>query len=64
MIDANKMQYLTMAARLRGYAEGLLEGYQGKERHGTLARTLNDAADLLQAVWDKQVEQEDATSNS
>ena len=51
MIDPNKLQYMTMAARLRGYAEGLLEGYQGEARHGTLARTLNKAADLLDAVW-------------
>lgn len=51
MIDPNKLQYMTMAARLRGYAEGLLEGYQGEARHGTLARTLNKAADLLEAVW-------------
>ena len=51
MIDPNKLQYMTMAARLRGYAEGLLEGYQGEARHGTLANTLNKAADLLEAVW-------------
>jgi len=51
MIDPNKLQYMTMAARLRGYAEGLLEGYQGEARHGTLARTLNKAADLLETVW-------------
>ena len=51
MIDPNKLQYMTMAARLRGYAEGLLEGYQGEARHGTLAHTLNKAADLLEAVW-------------
>ena len=60
MIDANKLQYMTMAARLRGYAEGLLEGYQGEARHGTLAKTLNKAADMLDAVWIQYVdEQED-----
>lgn len=52
----DKIRYMSMAARLRGYAEGLLENYQGKERYGTLARTLNDAADLLQAVWDEEQE--------
>jgi hypothetical protein len=59
MIDPNKLQYMTMAARLRGYAEGLLEGYQGEARHGTLARTLNKAADLLEAVWAEHTQQED-----
>ena len=58
MIDANKLQYMTMAERLRGYAEGLLEGYQGEARHGTLARTLNKAADMLQAVWDEHNKEE------
>lgn len=59
MIDPNKLQYMTMASRLRGYAEGLLEGYQGEARHGTLARTLNKAADLLEAVWVEHTAQED-----
>jgi hypothetical protein len=58
MNDENKLQYMTMAARLRGYAEGLLEGYQGEARHGTLAATLNKAADLLHAVWDEHNEKE------
>jgi hypothetical protein len=52
-MNIDKLQYMTMAEHLRGYAEGLLEGYQGEARHGTLARTLNKAADLLQAVWDE-----------
>jgi hypothetical protein len=52
-MNIDKLQYMTMAERLRGYAEGMLEGYQGEARHGTLARTLNKAADLLQAVWDE-----------
>lgn len=59
-MNINKLQYMTMAERLRGYAEGMLEGYQGEARHGTLVRTLNKAADLLQAVWDesnKEVEE-------
>jgi len=51
MIDPNKLQYMTMAERLRGYAEGLDDGYAAK--YETLIRTLNKAADLLQAVWDE-----------
>lgn len=61
MIDANKLQYMTMAARLRGYAEGLLEGYQGEARHGTLAKTLNKAADMLDAVWAEYIEEQEET---
>lgn len=52
-MNIDKLHYMTMAERLRGYAEGMLEGYEGEARHGTLARTLNKAADLLQAVWDE-----------
>lgn len=59
MIDPNKLQYMTMAARLRGYAEGLLEGYQGEARYGTLANTLNKAADMLDAVWKQYVEEQE-----
>lgn len=59
MIDPSKLQYMTMAARLRGYAEGLLEGYQGEARHGTLAKTLNKAADMLDAVWNQHLEEQE-----
>ena len=59
MIDPNKLQYMTMAARLRGYAEGLLEGYEGEARHGTLAKTLNKAADMLDAVWNQYLEEQE-----
>jgi hypothetical protein len=59
MIDPNKLQYMTMAARLRGYAEGLLEGHQGEARHGTLAKTLNKAADMLDAVWEQHIEEQE-----
>jgi hypothetical protein len=59
MIDPSKLQYMTMAARLRGYAEGLLEGYQGEARHGTLAKTLNKAADMLDAVWEQHIEEQE-----
>jgi len=59
MINADKLQYMTMAARLRGYADGLLEGYEGEARHGTLARTLNKAADMLHAVWEEHNSQDE-----
>jgi|LakMenEpi03Aug12_release.lakeMendotaPanAssembly.Ray.scaffolds.fasta_scaffold3543982_2 hypothetical protein len=49
MIDP--LQYLTMAARLRGYAEGLNDEYAAK--YETLIHTLNKAAGLLEAVWDE-----------
>jgi hypothetical protein len=53
MIDANKLQYFTMAAWLRGYASGLNE-YE----HKTLVFKLNKAADMLDYVWGKYVEEE------
>ena len=52
MIDANKLQYFTMAAWMRGYASGLDE-YQDK----TLIQKLNKAADMLDAVWGKYTEE-------
>ena len=53
MIDANKLQYFTMAAWLRGYASGLDE-YNDK----ALIHKLNKAADMLDYVWGKYVEEE------
>ncbi len=53
MIDANKLQYFTMAAWLRGYASGLNE-YE----HKTLVFKLNKTADMLDYVWGKYVEEE------
>jgi len=53
MIDANKLQYFTMAAWLRGYASGLDE-YNDK----TLIHKLNKAADMLDYVWGKYLEEE------
>lgn len=47
-MDADKLQYFTMAAWMRGYASGLDE-YQ----HKALIFKLNKAADMLDAVWDK-----------
>ena len=48
MIDANKLQYYTMAAWLRGYVAGLDE-YADK----TLIAKLDKAADMLDAVFGK-----------
>jgi hypothetical protein len=53
MVDPNKLQYFTTAAWLRGYASGLDE-YQ----HKTLIFKLNQAADLLDHVWSRYVEEE------
>ncbi len=53
MIDANKLQYFTMAAWMRGYASGLNE-YE----HQALVAKLNKAADMLDYVWGKYVEEE------
>ena len=53
MVDANKLQYFTTASWLRGYASGLDE-YQ----HKTLIYKLNQAADLLDHVWGRYVEEE------
>jgi hypothetical protein len=47
MIDARKLQYYTMAHRLRGYAEGLDEG-----RNEALVHILMKAAMLLEEAWD------------
>jgi len=54
MIDPNKLQYFTAAAWLRGYAQGL-----DKHRHETLIYEMNQAADLLQAVWDEHNQQDE-----
>ena len=52
MIDPNKLQYFTMAAWMRGYADGLDE-YE----HKTLIFKLNKAADMLDYVWGKYTEE-------
>lgn len=46
MIDGNKLQYFTMAAWLRGYADGLDE-YE----HKALIFKLRKAAQMLDAVF-------------
>ena len=52
MIDAGKLQYYTMAAWMRGYADGLDE-YSDKQ----LVRQLTKAADMLDAVGGKYTEE-------
>ena len=47
MISAKKLQYYTMAHRLRGYASGLDE-----DRHEVLIHMLMKAAMLLEESWD------------
>jgi hypothetical protein len=56
MIDADKLQYFTMAAWMRGYASGLDE-YQ----HKTLIFKLNKAADMLDYVWGQYQKEEEET---
>ena len=45
--DARKLQYYTMAHRMRGFAEGLEEG-----RHDALVHMLMKSAMLLEEAWD------------
>lgn len=47
MIDARKLQYYTMAHRLRGYCEALEE-----DKYEALVHTLMKAAMLLEEAWD------------
>lgn len=49
MIDNKKLQYYTMAHRLRGYADGLVD----KERHSALIHMLTKSAALLEEAWDE-----------
>ncbi len=49
--DPVKLQYYTMAARLRGYADGLRDNDEYK--YGSLASMLDKAADLLNHAWDE-----------
>jgi hypothetical protein len=57
MIDPNLLPYLITSARLRGYADGLSQENGG--RYDCLVNTMNEAADLLRAVWDEQTGQYD-----
>ena len=54
MIDPNKLQYFTMAAWLRGYADSLNEHEQR-----TLVNKLKKAAGMLDEVWGKYVEKQE-----
>ena len=57
MLDPGLLPYLTTSARLQGYADGLRQEHGNK--YDYLVDTLNEAADLLKAVWDKQDDQYD-----
>jgi hypothetical protein len=48
MIDARKLQYYTMAHRLRGFAEGLDE-----DKHDALVHMLMTSAAMLEETWDE-----------
>jgi hypothetical protein len=48
MINARKLQYYTMAHRMRGYAEGLDE-----YKHEALVHMLMTSAAMLEEVWDE-----------
>ena len=53
---AQKIQYMTTAARLRGYADAL----ETEEQYKTLTHTLNKAATLLEKVWEEYEAQKQA----
>ena len=46
--NARKLQYFTMAHRMRGYAEGLDE-----DRHEALIHMLMTSAAMLEEAWDE-----------
>ena len=48
MIDPTKLQYYTMASRMRGFAEGIID----QDRHEALVHMLMKAAMLLEEAWD------------
>lgn len=48
MIRADKLQYYTMAYRLRGYSVAL-----DKDRHEALVHMLMKAAGLLEQAWEE-----------
>ena len=49
MLDPTKLQYYTMASRMRGFAEGIID----QHRHEALINMLNKAASLLEHAWDE-----------
>jgi hypothetical protein len=48
MIDPKKLQYYTMAHRLRGFADGL-----DNDRNGPLIHMLRVTASLLEDAWNE-----------
>jgi hypothetical protein len=52
IMDASKLQYFTMAAWMRGYASSLDE-----HLHSALIFKMNKAADMMDAVWGKYLEE-------
>ena len=48
MLNARKLQYYTMAHRMRGYAEGLDE-----YKHEALTHMLMTSAAMLEEAWDE-----------
>jgi hypothetical protein len=49
MIDPKKLQCYTMAHRLSGYADGIVD----KDRHDSLSHMLRKAAGMLEDVWNE-----------
>jgi hypothetical protein len=47
MIDPKKLQCYTMAHRLSGFADGIVD----KDRHASLVHMLKKAAGMLEDVW-------------
>lgn len=55
MYDPRKFQCYTMAARMRGFAEGL----EDERKYEALINMLNKAADLLEEVWQEYLESQE-----
>jgi hypothetical protein len=51
MIDPKKLQYYTMAHRMRGFADGL-----DNDRHRQLIQMLRWSADMLEEAWNEYQE--------
>lgn len=56
MIDPNKLQYFTMAAWLRGFAEGIDDGTAVSTSN---VNKLKKAADMLDFVFSEYIDQGD-----
>ena len=55
MYDPRKLQCYTMAARMRGFAEGL----EDERHHEALINMHNKAAGLLEEVWQEYLESQE-----